>query len=154
MIPRTRAENSLRTRTVGARVPVTRPTRARTLFCGAHTRGTSSARARWGRACRQLAPHVHVLFCVERTRGEHPPHVRGGGCACRQLAPHAHVLFFVERTRGEPSPHVRDGGARAGNSPRTRTYSFLRSARAGNLLRTRAYLLKNKSPTCTPIQTN
>src|SRR5699024_1268218 len=102
MIPRTRAENSLRTCTMGARVPVTRPTRARSLFCGAHTRGTSSARARWGRACRQLAPHVHVLFFVERTRGEHPP-------------------------------HVRDGGARAGNSPRTRAYSFLWSAHAGNI---------------------
>src|SRR5699024_2133717 len=55
-------------------------------------------------------------------------------CACRQLAPHAHVLFFVERTRGEPSPHVRDGSARAGNSPHTWTYSFLRSAHAGNPL--------------------
>src|SRR5699024_4554502 len=49
-------------------------------------------------------------------------------------APHAHVLFFVERTRGEPSPHVRDGSARAGNSPHTWTYSFLRSAHAENLL--------------------
>ena len=26
---------------------------------------------------------------------------------------------------GELTPHVRDGGARAGNSPRTRAYSFL-----------------------------
>src|SRR5699024_6828296 len=55
-------------------------------------------------------------------------------CACRHLAPHAHVRFFVERTRGEPSPHVRDGSARAGNSPHTWTYSFLRSAHAGNPL--------------------
>src|SRR5699024_11597095 len=75
-------------------------------------------------------------------------------CACRYLPPDAGVLCPAERTRGQPSLHVRDGGARAGTSPRTRTYSFLRSARAGNLLRTRAYLLKNKSPTCTPIQTN
>src|SRR5699024_862672 len=103
MIPRPRAENLLRTCTMGARVPTARPTLARTLFCGAHTRGTSSARARWE-------------------------------CACRQLAPHVDVLFFAERTRGEPPPHVHDGCARAGNSPRTRTY-----------------LLKNKSPTCTPI---
>src|SRR5699024_5085330 len=103
MIPRPRAESLLRTCAMGVRVPVTCPTRGRTLFCVAHTRGTSSARARWE-------------------------------CACRQLAPHAHVLFFVERTRGEPSPHVRDGSARAGNSPHTWTYSFLRSAHAGNPL--------------------
>src|SRR5699024_7349685 len=37
---------------------------------------------------------------------------------------------------GELTPHVHDGSARAGNSPHTWTYSFLRSARAGNLLRT------------------
>src|SRR5699024_7872626 len=71
----------------------------------ARVRRAHSTRARWGRACRQLAPHSHVLFFAERTRGEHPP-------------------------------HVRDGGARAGNSPRTCTYSFLWSAHAGNILRT------------------
>src|SRR5699024_6357341 len=94
---------SLGTCTMGARVPTARPTLARTLFCGAHTRGTSSARARWE-------------------------------CACRQLAPHVDVLSFAERTRGEPPPHVRDGSARAGSSPHTWTYSFLRSAHAGNPL--------------------
>src|SRR5699024_11387074 len=76
MIPRPRVESSLGTCTMGARVPTARPTLARTLFCGAHTRGTSSARARWECACRQLAPHVDVLFFAERTRGEPPPHAR------------------------------------------------------------------------------
>ena len=37
---------------------------------------------------------------------------------------------------GELTPHVHDGSARAGNSPRTRAYSFLRSARAENILGT------------------
>src|SRR5699024_11399415 len=68
------AGNLLRTCAMGVRVPVTRPTRGRTLFCGAHTRETLSARARWGRACRELAPHAHVLFFAERTGGERPPH--------------------------------------------------------------------------------
>src|SRR5699024_2040256 len=88
-----RAGNLLRTRTVGVRVPTTRPTLARTLFCEAHTRGTTSARARWERGCRELTPH-------------------------------SRVLSFVERTCGELPPHVHDGSARAGNSSRTRTYSF------------------------------
>src|SRR5699024_12409123 len=52
------------------------PARARSPFCGASPREPLSARARWGRACRQLAPHAHVLFFAERTRGEPPPHAR------------------------------------------------------------------------------
>src|SRR5699024_3539593 len=68
------AGNLLRTCTMGVRVPVTRPTLARTLFCGAHARRVCSARANWERTCRSLAPHVHVLCFVERTRGEPPPH--------------------------------------------------------------------------------
>src|SRR5699024_4452236 len=70
------AGNLLRTCAMGVRVPVTRPTRGRTLFCGAHTRETLSPRARWGRACRSLAPHAHVLLFAERTRREPPPHAR------------------------------------------------------------------------------
>src|SRR5699024_4805421 len=62
------AGNLLRTCAMGVRVPVTRHTRGGTLFCGAHTRETLSARARWGRACRYLAPRAHVLFFAERTR--------------------------------------------------------------------------------------
>src|SRR5699024_5148129 len=46
------AGNILGTCMKGVRVPATCSARARTLFCGAHTRRTSSARARWGRACR------------------------------------------------------------------------------------------------------
>src|SRR5699024_12020732 len=48
------AGNLLRTCAMGVRVPTARPTRGRTLFCGAHARGTSSARARWVRACGYL----------------------------------------------------------------------------------------------------
>src|SRR5699024_2040257 len=111
MIHRTRAENSLRTCTMGVRVPVTRPTRGRTLFCVAHARGTSSARARWECACRQLAPHSRVLSFVKRTRGEPPPHVHDGSADAGN-SPHTRAYSLLWSARAESSLRTCTMGAR------------------------------------------
>src|SRR5699024_2617054 len=87
-----------------------------------------SARARWGRACRQLAPHSHVLFFAERTRGEPPPHVRDGS-ARADSSPHPRTYSFLRSARAGNLLRTCTMGARVPVTRPARARTYYKTSR-------------------------